>query len=266
MTWRMSDKIKCWEITWRDSALTNPVVSLGINGDLGSTIMISHRMTLLALTSTANERWANALTALIAVHPIRPREGEDDYIAIVLDAKYCHMELCARAQDKGLQFPNRFADDDEDVVYAYTIVEATIEQVNKKRLQATSKPNKRARTKKSDAAGVAHKIADETTATGESSMPKQKSMSSRGEREASRAKKSNEKLSLAVAILQANNLTSKTKPSEVEAMYKSLEEGLGHSFPYEQDPLPCKILAERIHLAPDSLKYCVFIEKRKEQV
>ena len=68
------------------------------------------------------------------------------------------------------------------------------------------------------------------------------------------------------AIVQANNLTSKTKPSDVEAMYKSLEDGLRQCFPYGQDPLPCKIPADKIHLAPDSLKYRVFVEKRKEQV
>ena len=75
-------------------------------------------------------------------------------------------------------------------------------------------------------------IANKTVATGESSRLEKKSSSGGGEREASRAKKSDEKLSLAAAILQANNLTSKTKPSEVEAMYKSLEEGLGQCFPY----------------------------------
>ena len=49
-------------------------------------------------------------------------------------------------------------------------------------------------------------------------------------------------------------------------MYKSLEEGLGQCFPYSQDPLPCKILADKIHLALDSLKYHMFVEKRKDQV
>ena len=49
-------------------------------------------------------------------------------------------------------------------------------------------------------------------------------------------------------------------------MYKSLEDGLGQCFPYGQDPLPSKIPADRIHFAPDSLKYRVFVEKRKEQV
>ena len=31
-------------------------------------------------------------------------------------------------------------------------------------------------------------------------------------------------------------------------------------------PSALQILAKRIHLAPDSLKYCVFVEKQKEQV
>ena len=162
--------------------------------------MMSHGMTLLAVNSTPDERWENALATLLAVHPIRAGEEEDDYIAVVLDAKFCHMELCAGAQDKGLQFPNGYADDEEDVVNAYQTVEAAMEQVNKERLQAASKPNKRARTKKSDAAGGTLEIADETAATRESSRPKRKSTSGRGEREASRAKKSDGKLSLAAAI------------------------------------------------------------------
>ena len=127
---------------------TNPAMSVGTNSDLGSAIMMSHRMILLALTSTIDEKWANALAALFTIHPIRPGEGEDKYIAAILNAKFCHMELYASAQDKGLQFLNGFADDDEDVIYAYTTVEAAMDHANKERLQAASKPNKRARTEK----------------------------------------------------------------------------------------------------------------------
>ena len=116
------------------------------------------------------------------------------------------------------------------------------------------------------AVGGGNEIGDETAATRESSRPKRKSTSASNEREASRAKKRDGKLSLAAVILQANNLTAKTKPADVEAMYKSLEEGLGQCFSYSQDPLSCKIPADRIHLAPDSLKYRVFVEKRKDQV
>ena len=211
---------------------TNPAVLLGVDGNLGLAIMISHGMTLLALTSTADENWANALAALPPVHPIWPGKGEDEYIVVVVNAKFCHMELCASALDKGLQFPDGFVDDDEDIIYAYTTVEAVMDHVNKERLQAVSKPNNRTRTKKSNAGVGAHEIGDEIATIGESLQPKRKSTSGRGEQEASRAKKSNRKLSLGAAILQAKDLTSKTKPSEVEAMYKFLEEGLGQCFPY----------------------------------
>ena len=52
----------------------------------------------------------------------------------------------------------------------------------------------------------------------------------------------------------------------MKAIYKSLENGLGQCNLYGIDPLPCKISTEKIHLAPYSLKYHIFVEKRKEQV
>ena len=228
--------------------------------------MMSYGMTLLALKEIQDEFFAFALVALIAVHPIRAGDGEDDYVAVVLDATLCHMEMCAGAQERGLQFPEGFAEDCEEVLVAFSSVEAAMEQVNKERAEAAAKPSKKSRGKKSNAAGGGHEIGDETAATGESSRPKRKSTSTSGEREASRAKKGDRKLTLPAAILQANNLTAKTKLADVEAKYKSLEEGFGQCFPYGQDPLPCKIPADKIHLAPDSLKYRFFVEKRKDQV
>ena len=78
--------------------------------------MMSHGMTLLTLTSITDEKWENALAPLLAIHSIRPSEGEDKYLVVVLDAKFCHIELYADARDKGLQFPNRFADDDSHLL------------------------------------------------------------------------------------------------------------------------------------------------------
>ena len=264
MSWIMNDKIKQWRITWGDSTPTNTSVSLGINGDLGSALMMSHGMTLLVLREVKDEFFPFALATLVAVHPIRARDGEDDYVAVVLDATLCHMEMCTCAQERGLQFPEGFAEDCEEVIVAFNSVEASMEQVNKERAEAAAKPSKKPCGKKSDVAGGGHEIGDETAATRESSRPKRKSTSASGEQDASRVKKGDGKLTLAAAILQANNLTAKTKPADVEAIYKSLEEGLGQCFPYGQDPLPCKIPADKIHLAPDSLKYRVFVEKRKD--
>ena len=228
--------------------------------------MMSHGMTLLALREVKDDFWPFALAALVAVHPIQAGDGEDNYVAVVLDATLCHMEMCAGAQERGLQFPEGFVEDCDEVFVAFTTVEASMDQVNKERAEVAAKPSIRPCAKKSEAVGGGHEIGDETAAIGESSRPKRKSISASGEREASRAKKGDGKLTLVATILQANNLNAKTKPADVEAMYKSLEQELGQCFPYGQDPLPCKIPADKIHLAPDSLKYYVFVEKRKDQV
>ena len=145
MSWRMSEKTRRWGITLKDSIPMNTAVSLGINGDLGSAIMMSDGMTLLALTPIHKKTWPDALVALVMVHPIRPGEGEDDYIAVILNTTMCHKELYAGAQEKGLQFPNVFVDDGEDVIDAFKTLEAAMEQVNKERTKATSMPKKQAR-------------------------------------------------------------------------------------------------------------------------
>ena len=195
-------------------------VLLGINGDLGSAIMMSNEMTLLALIPVYKETWPDALATLVVVHPIKLDEGENDYIAVVMNATMCHTELCANAQDKGLQFPNGFANGGEDVIDVFKTVEVAMEQVNKECV-AASKPNKQARTKKSDVVVGAQDIGEKKAITRESSWPKRKSTSASGEREASKGKKPKGKLTLEV-----NNFTSKMKPFDVEAMYKSLEDGL----------------------------------------
>ena len=116
-------------------------------------------------------------------------------------------------------------------------MEAARDQVIKERAEAAAKPTKRPRLKKSDAATAVQEAGDKTAVTWESSWPKRKSRSASGG-QGSRGKKPEKKLTLAAAIVQANNLTAKTKPVDVEAMYKSLEDGLGQCFPYGQDPLP----------------------------
>ena len=140
--WRMSDKINRWGITWRDSTPTNRDVSLDINGDVGTAIMMSHGMTLLAMSELKDEVFAFALVALLAVHPIRPSDGDDDYIAVVLDATMCHMDLYAGAQERGLQFADGYAEDGDDVLVAFDTVVAARDQVIKERADAATKPTK----------------------------------------------------------------------------------------------------------------------------
>ena len=201
MSWIMNDKIKRWGIMWQDSTPTNTSVSLRINGDLGSALMMSHDMTLLVLREVQDEFFPFALAALVAVHPIWARDGEDDYVVVVLDATLCHMEMCVGAQERGLQFPEGFVEDCEEVIIAFSSEEASMEQVNKECAEAATKPSEKPHGKKSNVAGGGHEIDDETAATGEFSHPKRKSTSASGERDAWRAKKGDRKLTLGAAIL-----------------------------------------------------------------
>ena len=110
-------------------------------------------------------------------------------------------------------------------------MEVARDQAIKERAEAAAKPTKRPRVNKSDALTGVQEAGDETAITRESSRPRRKSGSAAGG-QGSRGKKPEGKLMLTATIVQANNLTAKTKPADVEAMYKSLEDGLGQCFPY----------------------------------
>jgi hypothetical protein len=56
-------------------------------------------------------------------------------------------------------------------------------------------------------------------------------------------------------LARAKKLSSKTKDDEVEAIYKTLDAGLSCLFPLKKHCLPGVIPSNRLHIAPDMLKY-----------
>jgi hypothetical protein len=271
-TWRASPRIVRWGITWRQESPAVPA-SLGILGETPN-VMVSTGFSVLKVDYANDSIWDDAVVALIAVHPVVEGDGEDDHIAVIMNAKLCHHACCAGANDKGMQFASGFAEEAEDVVFAFRDVNSQRMRVNRElKGKTTEKRPKRPRAKKADAA-MGTQETDETVETEESSKKKGRRKAPESDATTSgasgektpKSRKAPKKLTLAEAILQANSLSSKSKPTEVEAMYKTLEEGLGACFPYGQDPIPHKISADRIHLAPDTMKYRTFIEKRKEQI
>jgi hypothetical protein len=237
-------------------------------------VMVSTSFSVLKVDYANDSIWDDAVVALIAVHPVVEGDGEDDHIAVIMNAKLCHHACCAGANDKGMQFASGFAEEAEDVVFAFRDVNSQKMRVNRELKGKTAeKRPKRPRAKKADAA-VRTQETDETVETEESSKKKRRRKAPESDATTSgasgektpKSRKASKKLTLREAILQANSLSSKSKPTEVEAMYKTLEEGLGAYFPYGHDPIPHKISANRIHLAPDTMKYRTSIEKWKEQI
>jgi len=72
--------------------------------------------------------------------------------------------------------------------------------------------------------------------------------------------------SLDEALSRGNRMSTKTKDIEIDAIYKALEAGLGHAFPYRKRRLPGVIPSERLHIAPDELKYRKIAKERLGQV
>lgn len=128
MVWRGNANIRRWGITWRQTSPSIPA-TLEINAEV-PTLMMSHGMTLLKISAIEDDSWPDAVAILLAVHPEREGAGDDDFIVGVLNAKLCHHDLCAGAQDKGVQFSNGFAEEGEDVLDAFMTVEVEKDRIN----------------------------------------------------------------------------------------------------------------------------------------
>jgi hypothetical protein len=116
-TWRASPRIVRWGITWRQESLAVPA-SLGILGETPN-VMVSTGFSVLKVDYANDSIWDDAIVALIAVHLVVEGDGEDDHIAVIMNAKLCHHACCTGANDKGMQFASGFAEEAEDMVFAF---------------------------------------------------------------------------------------------------------------------------------------------------
>ena len=56
--------------------------------------MISHGMMLLALAAIDDNKWSDVVAALQMVHLVRVGDGEDNFIAVVMNTRLYNHELC----------------------------------------------------------------------------------------------------------------------------------------------------------------------------
>ena len=55
------------------------------------------------------------------------------------------------------------------------------------------------------------------------------------------------------ALLRGNELTTKTKDNEMEAIYEALDARLSHAFLYRKHRLSSVILSDMLHIVPNEL-------------
>jgi hypothetical protein len=110
-------KILKWGITWNQIEACI-LATLGIIGK-ALILMVSTGFFLLNLQIAKVPTWPEAIAALFAVHPVTKVDGEDDHIAVILNAKLCHHSCCAETNDKGMQFADGFVEAVEDVLFVF---------------------------------------------------------------------------------------------------------------------------------------------------
>jgi hypothetical protein len=93
-----------------------------------------------------------------------------------------------------------------------------------------------------------------------------------GEVESSAPKKSKAKevddvvLDIDEALRRGNKLSTKTRPEDIDKIYRALEIRLADCFPYKKNKIPGAFHSDRLHIAPDSMKYRRIMKSRLEQV
>lgn len=253
--WAGNPAIERWGLCWREDPQKRVEIACSI-------VLKGNLMPGSGLVLAIEEREDNPenVDILICLMPIRDPDGEPDCVAVSLPWRKCNEEVCGKAANQqGMTFDGPFPKDLEEFMTSWTLlniarvthndnVEAAIESEKEKGKKKASAPRRKST---GDQAIV------EAHDAGEGSKPKRK------------AKVSKDKpliLSLDEALIRGNRMSSKTKEEELDAIYKALESGLSSAFPYKKKRLPGVIPSDKLHIAPDTLKYRKIAKERLGQV
>jgi hypothetical protein len=68
------------------------------------------------------------------------------------------------------------------------------------------------------------------------------------------------------ALRCGDKLSTKIRPQDINKIYRALEIELANCFPYKKNRIPSAFHSDRLHIAPDSMKYRRILKSRLEQV
>jgi hypothetical protein len=73
-------------------------------------------------------------------------------------------------------------------------------------------------------------------------------------------------LDIVEALRRGDKLSTKTRPHDIDKIYRALEIRLADYFLYKKNRIPGAFHSDRLHIAPDSMKYRRILKSRLEQV
>ncbi len=208
---------------------------------------------------------------MICLMPINNPDGQEDYVAVSLPWKKCTEAVCGEeAKSRGMTFSGdgNTSASLEDFITCWEELNENRMAENQKIEAALNKgkgpeiPAKRIKMQASKKKGAA--APDPSSAP--KAVPATSEGSSKKRQSKAKPKSKTALLTLDDALARANKLSTKTKDDEVEAIYKALDAGLSRLFPYKKHRLPGVIHSDRLHIAPDTLKYRRIAKERLSQV
>lgn len=266
-TWRGNSRIELWGLCWRE--LSDGYVEIACSIKFRGCMLPGHGNVMNVIDM------GEEVHIGICLLPLAAGERQPDYVAVSLPWRKNHEEVNGiKARENGMIFDGESPADVTEFMTAWEVMNSNRLRVNEALadLALAGKKKKPAQPRRRKDAVDAETVqptpdSGSAQAEGESSRPaRNKGKGKAKEKEKGDSSKREIVFSLDEALLRGNKLTTKTKADEVDAVYKALELGLAHAFPYRKRRLPGVIQADRLHIAPDALKYRKVLKDRLGQV
>jgi hypothetical protein len=243
-TWQANSNIAKWGLTWKENE--DGYVEIGCSIFMKGVMLPGHKNVLEVLGMDPD------VDVLICLLPVGGAEGDAQphYIAMRLPRDKCSKVICGeRANGVGMVFDDgEFLESEEELMGCWAQMTsarlARNVEIGAKKSKAT---RKKASSPSSAGGGEA-----------ESSVPRKSK---------AKAKESDDViLDIDKALRRRDKLSTKTRPQDIDKIYRPLEIGLADCFSYKKNRIPGSFHSKRLHIAPDSMKYREILKSRLEQV
>jgi hypothetical protein len=243
-TWQGNPNFPKWGLTWRE--MDDDYIEIGCSIFMKGVMLPGHGNVLEVLAMGSD------VDVLICLHPLGGAEedGKPDYIVVRLPWDRCNEVICGdKVNAVGMVFDDGEFPESEDKMMGCWA------QMNSARLawnaEIGAKKGKAVKKKASAPSSVG-----------------------RGEAENSAPKKTKAKvkeaddvvLDIDEAFKRGDKLSTKTRPQDIDKIYRALEIGLADCFPYKKNRILGAFHSDRLHIAPDSMKYRRILKSRLEHV
>jgi hypothetical protein len=243
-TWQGNLNIAKWGLTWRemDDGYTEIGCSIFMKG-----VMLPGHGNVLEVLALGSD-----VDVLICLHLLGGAEGDaqPDYITVCLSWDKCSELICGeKVNGVGMVFDDgEFPESQEEMMGCWA--------------QMTS-----ARLAQNAEIGAKKGKAIKKKASAPSSIGGGEAESSAPKKSKAKAKEPDDVvLDIDEALRCGDKLSTKTRPQDIDKIYRALEIGLADCFPYKKNRIPGAFHSDRLHIASDSMKYRRILKNRLEQV